>query len=121
MNAEFIGASVEHGATGGVDASPFGVNLTGAYRYQDLEPVVRFSYLDTDGRGLSNSDVWRSSPSNGVTYDKAWTVFLGANYYLSQDSIKVSAGYEYADFSDSLTGTKDVNGNGFRVQLQASF
>lgn len=124
LNAEFIGAAVENGALNGDDANPFGINLTGAYRFGDLEPVIRYSYLDTDGRGLRNNDVWRSSTSTGRYYDKAWTVFLGANYYLSQDSIKVSAGYEYAKFDGDIPGnaaSSKADGNGFRVQLQASF
>ncbi|MDR2981634.1 MAG: OprO/OprP family phosphate-selective porin [Puniceicoccales bacterium] len=125
LQGEFLGAWVKHGAADGSDASPYGVNATAAYRFGDIEPVVRYSYLQGDGRGFSNKDVWRSSPSTGKLYDEAWTIFAGVNYYLMKDTVKISAGYEHARFSGAPAANNGsasrANGDGVRVQLQAIF
>ncbi len=120
---EWLGSHVKNGAFNGGNASPYGANLTAAYRYEDLEPVVRFSYLDTDGRGFYNNDVWRNSPGTGRIYDEAWTVFIGANYYLMKDAVRVSLGYEHARFSGSPAGIagNSASGDGVCAQLQAVF
>ncbi len=123
--AEYIGAFVKNGRNAtDADAIPMGTNLVAAYRIGDIEPVVRYCYLDTDGRGTPMA-IWRwSSAADEGVYDKAQTLFVGMNFYAAADAIKISAGYERGRFSGAPAGKPAVNnadGDGVRVQFQATF
>lgn len=107
----------------GNDVTPTGINLTVAYKINDkVEPVVRFSHLDTDGVGITNAGAVFGAQANGaVFYDKVDALYLGANYYIYGHSLKVQAGYEYSKLKDSLNTNSEIDANAIRVQIQAMF
>lgn len=105
------------GAHGPTDAV-WGGNATIAYRFDnDIEPVVRLSYVDVGDNKDLGPNLLQNVPSGTSDHDSAFGAYIGANYYVNKN-IKVSAGYEYTTFDG---GAKDEYANSFRLQLQAVF
>ena len=123
MPFEFIWASVQEGRAASSDAQPWGINITPSYKLtEDWEVVARFSYLDTNGRGVRVSDGIRNAPSASINYDRAYSVYAGINWYIIGNSLKLTAGYEYAHFESPLNGMSgSADSNGARVRLQLLF
>lgn len=102
----------------GVKDAAWGVNATAAYRFEnDLEPVVRLSYVDVGDNKNLNPSMLKNTPAGTGDHDSAFGVYVGANFYANKN-IKVSAGYEYTKFDG---GAKDEDANAVRLQLQAVF
>ena len=115
--------------------NPTGYNLTGVYKVSEkLELVARYANLDTDGRGIAPSDGLRNISTTGTTsigssdkgFNKADSIYLGANYYFNGDNAKVQAGFEKVDLTQGLaTPAALTGGKGdadiFRVQVQILF
>ncbi|MDR2845431.1 MAG: OprO/OprP family phosphate-selective porin [Puniceicoccales bacterium] len=120
--AEMLGAYVAQDNAS--RALPYGFNGTASYRINDIEPLVRFSYVDTDGTyGLStDQNALANLPGPGANegFDKAVSVFAGANFYLSS-FVTFGAGYEYTRFRDGDGATKKADAHAIRAQLQAVF
>ena len=92
------------GSAGGVERKPSGYNIIANYKLNDnYEGVIRYSALDTDGRGQKASDGFRDSPATS-TYDKSSSWYVGVNYYLNGHNAKVMLGYEKAKLTDQITG-----------------
>jgi len=96
--------------------------------------VVRYSALDTDGRGQQASDGFRdvnTAPLTAATYDKSSSVFLGLNYYFNKNNAKIQIGYEKAKLEGRISGyssgvatvvTDDhADADIFRLQAQVLF
>lgn len=120
--AEYMSADVERGASATMDAKPWGFFVQPSFSLTDkFELVARYSYVDSDGRGVNLSDGVRSSPSGG-THDKLTEVFLGGNWYIKQNDLKLQAGYVYGKSEDTVAGADaSAETNGFRSQLQINF
>jgi len=135
ITAEFLQAVVQNGranASGKTsDAAPYGLVITPSYKINDQwELVTRFSELSTNGRGATISQQeWSGGNTAGTVsdYNNVWAAYLGANWYIVGNSVKLSAGYEFARFSDRQTVTNgSFNGpkadvNAFRLRLQFLF
>jgi hypothetical protein len=86
-----------------------------------FEPVIRYSIVNSDHRGVALSDGIRSAPSGG-TMDKMSELFLGANYYFRGNDVKLQAGYIYGESKDTVTGgAAKATTQGVRSQLQLNF
>jgi hypothetical protein len=122
LSAEYLTADVDRGASATRDASPAGFWVLGAYKFtQQFEGVVRYSSLDTDGRGVNLSDSVRSAPGGG-TMDKLDEMFVGANYYIKGNDLKWQFGYVWGKSQDTVTGgTAEAETTGFRSQFQVNF
>lgn len=122
LSAEYLAADVDRGASATVDASPSGYWVLAAYKFnKQIEGVLRYSSLDTDGRGVNLSDSVRSSPSGG-TMDKLDEFFIGANYYIQGNDLKWQFGYVYGKSEDTLAGAAaEAETTGFRSQFQINF
>ena len=138
-----IDASSTSGANSGFLArDPSGYNITLAYKLsENLEAVVRYSALDTDGRGQQVGDGFRDVVTTGTpgsTFDKSSSVFLGLNYYFNKNNAKIQVGYEKAKLEGKLAlngagtavlytngvptiGTDHADADIFRVQAQILF
>ncbi|MCP4125617.1 MAG: hypothetical protein GY753_00980 [Gammaproteobacteria bacterium] len=130
--AEYLGADIEEGSQGGGDnAHPWGINIIPSYRVtDDIELVFRYSYFDGDSRGIRIRDGIRraENPDSDPSYDKAEAYYLGLNWYIDDNDIKFTAGYEHAEFSDRLDGSgeklsggEDADAGAFRARLQFLF
>jgi len=115
---EYLAAKVEHGASATKDATPTGYWLQGSYKFsKTFEGVVRFSYLDTDGRGVKLSDGVRSAPA-GNTNDKLTEYFVGGSWFIIGNDLKFQAGYVYGESKD---GAASATTSGVRSQMQINF
>ncbi len=123
---EYMGSDNEQGAAATVDSKSSGYYLQGSYRYGAFEPVIRYTFVDSDGRGVQISDGIRSAPSGG-TMNELTEWFFGANWYLvgneAKHEVKLQAGYIFGESSDTVLGASGPKAwtQGFRSQLQVNF
>ncbi|MFZ5494719.1 MAG: porin [Verrucomicrobiota bacterium] len=123
---EYMGSDNEQGVSATQDSKSNGYYLQASYRYGPYEPVVRYTFVDSDGRGVQTSDGIRSTPSGG-TMNELTEWFLGVNWYIvgneAKHEVKLQAGYLFGETRDSLTGASGPKAwtQGFRSQLQVNF
>lgn len=121
LSGHYLTSSVKHGRPTGEDASPSGFYLQAAYKAGNFEPVLRYTWLDSDRRGVDLTDGVRSAPSGGVM-DKVSEWYLGGNWYIRGNDLKLSGGYIRAESKDTLTGAPaKATSDGFRSQMQVIF
>jgi phosphate-selective porin len=127
LAGEALLAQVENVAAGADDHSVFGYWIQPSFKATEkLEFVARYSFVDTDGRGLRLSDVVPAASSLGsaaVTRDQVEEFYFGANYYFLGTDVKLSAGYVFAQTDGSIdaASTRDEEVRGIRSQLQVLF
>ena len=90
--------------TGYAQANPYGVNFSIEYRFDigecgKIAPTFRYSWVDTGGRGLRISDAQRQATNSGTTYNNAQDFYIGVNWYLRGDDLKIQLGYTYVQYS----------------------
>ena len=90
--------------TGYAQTNPYGVNFSIEYRfdigeYGKIAPTFRYSWVDTGGRGLRISDAQRQATNSGTTYNNAQDFYIGVNWYLRGDDLKIQLGYTYVQYS----------------------
>lgn len=119
---EYLWADVDRGASATQDASPSGFWVQGSYKFTSaFEGVVRMSSLDSDGRGVNIGDGVRSAPSGG-THDKLTEYFIGGNWYIKGNDLKLQAGYVHGESDDTVAGAEaGATASGFRSMLQLNF
>ncbi len=104
--------------------SPTGLNVTLVQKLDDSwSAVARYSKLDADGRAsIDVSDsIRRGNDANiSTTFTKADSLYLGVIYKISGDNVKLTAGYEMADFKGA-TGATKANADVIRAQVQILF
>lgn len=122
LAGEYLTADVDRGASATRDASPSGYWIMASQKFTPvIEGVVRYSYLDSDGRGVNIGDGVRSAPSGG-TMDKLSEIFVGANWYIMGNDLKLQAGYVYGKSEDTVAGgSAEAEAQGFRSQFQVNF
>jgi hypothetical protein len=136
LTAEFLQATVQNGrvdlAGRTSNASPYGFNVTPSYKINDQwELVTRLSALSTNGRGATISNQEWNGPNTVSTavsdYNNVQAVYAGFNWYLVGNTVKLSAGYEFARFSERQTilngpfNGASANVNALRVRMQFLF
>jgi hypothetical protein len=117
------------------DHKPEGYNATVVYKINDnFEGVVRYTKLDTDGRGLDINTLERdyangakqsyTAPTTtygntGNFFNKSDAWYLGVNYYFTLNALgtavygpnaKIQFGYERANFNGTLGSTASATG-----------
>jgi hypothetical protein len=121
LRGEYVSSDNEHGASATRDAKSWGYYVMPCYKVGNLEGVVRYSYLDSDGRGVDLGDGVRSAPSGG-TMNKMSEWFIGGHYYFHGNDTKLQLGYIRAESKDTLAGgTAKATTEGVRSQLQLNF
>ncbi len=139
FHTELMYANVEHGKTvssviplytkKSATARPWGFYVMGAYKlfslgeWGDFEPNLKFTYLDTDGRGFRFNDTVHAVSNTGI-FDKVCSYYAGFNWYLRGRNLKYTVGYEYYDASGSpITGLPSKSGQlgKFIAQVQLVF
>lgn len=120
--AEVLYSDNENGAGANGDANSYGFWIQPSYRFnKNWEGVFRYSYTDSDGRGINVSDGIRNAPAGG-TMDTLTDYYLGFTYYISGDDLKFQAGYVYGESQDTVTGgSAKATSSGIRSQMQVQF
>lgn len=125
LMGEYFGSNNEQGVSATRDSKSCGYWIQPSLRLGAFEPVVRYTYVDSDGRGVQTSDGIRSAPSGG-TMNKLTEWFAGVNWYLvgneAKHEVKLQAGYVHGESKDTLAGAPaKATTQGFRSQLQVNF
>lgn len=147
MLVQLMGADLEDAAAEGTtpnadDASPIGFSIIPSiFLAEDLELVLSYSFIDSDGVGVDPGDATRRVNDNSRHWDEYQEFYIGFNYYIRGNDLKLSFGYVYAEGSDILSefdldgdGDNDISrgtavadeddeftANGFRARLQLLF
>ncbi len=111
-----------------IERKPEGFTVLAAYKFTDqIEGVVRYSQLDTDGQGATFGGLYRDGSNLGGVYNKFDSVYFGVNYYFVDHNAKIMFGYEKAKASELLSAIGGTKGTGkadadiFRLQAQVLF
>jgi hypothetical protein len=122
LEGEYFWSKNEHGVSATQDADAKAYWIQPAFKLtSNLEAVVRYSYVDSDGRGVNLSDGIRSAPSGG-TMNKMSEWFIGGNWYLNGNDTKLQLGYIRGESKDKVTGgAAKAETDGVRSQLQINF
>lgn len=121
LQLEYFTSQNEHGVSATQDSSASAWSIQPAYKVGKLEYVVRYTLVDSDGRGLTLSDLVRSAPSGG-TMDKLTELFAGFNYYILGNDMKWQLGYVAGQSKDTITGgSAKAKTQGVRSQVQLNF
>jgi phosphate-selective porin len=126
LTAEFATANIKDGKrriagkTG--DSNVLGYYAQAAYKINpSIEPVVRWSQLDTDGMCFVDAaELIRRAPVTNSNFDKMTSIYTGVNYYLQGDDVKFMLGYEFAKAEETQTNAAaetDISGVRARIQL----
>ena len=128
--ADFMLAQVQNGRNSySEDATPMGANVAAEYKFDigdfgKLAPVARYSWLDTDGRGVKMSDGIRNANAN-TTFASGQSIYVGLNWYINGDALKFQLGYEWAQLDGVQSGRTAVaqhsEANAVRAQMQVLF
>ncbi len=124
LAAEGLIGRVENGSVAGENATQWGFWVQPSCMITDkLEAVVRYSFLDTDGRGVRVSDGIRSAASIGGLRNELNEYYAGLNYYFQGSDVVLQLGYVGGKSSGDVTGAagRDEKVNGIRTQLQVNF
>lgn len=123
LEGEYWGGNNQNGAASGTaSAKPTAFWIQPAYFVTDkLEAVIRYTSVDSDGRGVNISDGTRSSPSGG-TMDKMSEWYFGGNYLFRGNDVKFQLGYIHAESKDTVAGgPAKAKTDGVRSQMQVNF
>jgi hypothetical protein len=132
VQAEFIGTTNEArgSAASAIERKPEGFTALAAYKFtEQVEGVVRYSQLDTDGQGATFGGLYRDATNIAGVYNKFDSVYVGVNYYFVDHNAKIMLGYEKAKASQRLTGdalggaitAAKADADIFRLQAQVLF
>jgi phosphate-selective porin len=135
VQAEMI-ATTNQAVTGStpnaVERKPEGYTAIVAYKFNDqVEGVVRYSKLDTDGAGAAFGGLYRDAnnivDAASSVYNKFESTYVGVNYYFVDHNAKIMFGYENAKASGYMSTMGATPGAGkadadiFRLQAQVLF
>lgn len=120
VSAEGLFGTIEDQKVAGEDIDVFGFTVTPSYQINDKwEVVAAYSTVDSDGGNLLDADDLIRRSEAGSGYDEGESVYLGFNYFIKGNDLKLSGGYEIANFE--ADGKDDLEVNAFRLRLQALF
>lgn len=122
LEGEYWWGHDDHGVSATRDARPTGYWVQPSFMVTPtVEAVVRYSSVDSDGRGVNLSDGTRSAPGGG-TMNKMSEWYLGGTWFLRGPEVKLQLGYILAESKDTVTGAPaKATTEGVRSQMQVNF
>ena len=122
LEGEYFASDNENGITATRSSKGTAYWVQPSYKFTSkLEGVVRYSFVDSDGRGVSISDGTRSAPGGG-TMNKMSEWYVGGTYYIKGNDVKFQLGYIHAESKDTVTGGHaEAKTDGVRSQMQVNF
>jgi hypothetical protein len=127
IQAEYLSADDPNGGGANINSKPWGYWVQPSYYLipKVLEAVVRYSYIDSDHRGVALSDGIRSAPSGGTMNElNEW--YIGGNWYIDGNDVKLQFGYILGESKNSTALVApaiqpDAKASGIRTQVQINF
>ncbi len=120
VSAEGLFGTIEDQQVAGEDIDVFGFTVTPSYYINEKwEVVAAYSMVDSDGGNLLDADDLVRRSGTGKGYDEGESFYIGFNHYIIGNDLKLSGGYEVANFE--ADGKDDLEVTGFRLRLQALF
>ena len=127
LQAEYLSADDPNGAGVGVSSKPWGYWVQPSVYLipKTLEGVVRYSFINSDHRGVALSDGIRLSPSGG-TMNELNELYIGGNWYLDGSDVTLQFGYIMGESKNSTAlvapaTQPQAKAEGFRTQVQVNF
>jgi phosphate-selective porin len=122
LQGEYEAAQDDSGVKNGQNADINGYWIQPTFKITpQWEAVVNYSEINSDGRGVALSDVIRSAPSGG-TMNKSDEWYIGFNYYIKGNDVKLQAGYIHGESNNTVAGAPaEAQTDGFRSQMQVQF
>lgn len=122
LQLEYFGSKNDHGISATRDSSSSAWSVQPSFKQGEfLEYTVRYTHVDSDGRGVNVSDGTRSAPSGG-TMNTANEWYYGLTYFFRGNDVKWQLGYLRAQSDDTITGgTAKATTEGIRSQFQVNF
>jgi len=120
LSGEILGTTVQDVA--GQDEDVFGFTVVPSYKINDKWEIVgAYSMIDTDNADLLNADdlVRRSNVDGGFAFNEGQSFYVGFNYYIIGNDLKLSGGYENANFQSAAGNEAQIDA--IRLRLQALF
>jgi polyhydroxyalkanoate synthesis regulator phasin len=122
LQGEYEKAKDDSGIAISHNANPYGYWIMPSYKFTpEWEGVVRYSYVNSDGRGVALSDGIRSAPSGGTMNTmKEW--YVGGNWYIKGNDVKLQAGFIHGESDNTVKGgPAKAETDGVRSQVQVNF
>jgi hypothetical protein len=121
LQLEYFVSDNDHGASATRDSRGRAFMVQPSYKAGSFEYVLRYSHVDSDGRGVNLSDGIRSAPSGG-TMDTMSEWFGGVNYYIRGNDVKLQLGVMHGEANDTVFGAPaKATTQGVRSQMQVNF
>lgn len=123
LQLEYFGSQNQQGVSATQDSSSSAWSIQPSYKLDEFwELTTRYSYVNSDGRGVQTSDGIRSAPSGG-TMNNLDEWYFGFTRYFRGNDVKFQLGYILGDSKDSVTGASGPKAKteGVRSQFQVNF
>jgi phosphate-selective porin len=123
LTGEVLGTTIENVVVNnGKDTDVFGLTVIPSYMLTDQwEIVAAYSYIDTDDTNILYADDLVRRSNVKAYYSEGESYYVGFNYYIIGNDLKLTGGYEYSTFQSSNNGTDDTDIDAFRLRLQMLF
>ncbi|MFM8336629.1 MAG: porin, partial [Opitutaceae bacterium] len=104
LMSEYLTADVEKGVSATRDSKPRGYFIMPTlYLNETIEAVVRYTSVNSGGRGLQMGDVMRSAASGG-TMNRFEEWYAGVNWYLRGIDLRLQLGAMTGKTKDTVAG-----------------
>lgn len=122
LQLEYFGSNNKSGVAVGTDSSSSAWSIQPSYKMGEFwEYTVRYSKVDSDGRGVNLSDGIRSAPG-GATMNNMNEWYFGFTRFFRGNDVKWQLGYVLGESNDTVTGgTAHAKTEGIRSQMQVNF
>lgn len=122
LQLEYFAGDNKQGVSATKDAKPTAYSIQPSFKVgEHWEYTVRYTYVDSDGRGVNISDGIRSAPSGG-TMNTMSEWYGGFTYFFRGNDVKWQAGYIAGESKDTVTGAPaKAKVQGIRSQMQVNF
>ena len=122
LQLEYFGSDNQHGISATQNSKSSAYSIQPAIKVGDkMEYAVRYTYVDSDGRGVNLSDGIRSAPGGG-TMNTMSEWYFGLTYFFRGNDVKWQVGYILGESDDTVAGGfAKAKTQGVRSQMQVNF
>jgi len=122
LQLEWFGSKDDQGVSATQDSSSNAWSIQPSYKPGEFwEYTVRYTHVDSDGRGVQTADGIRSAPSGG-TMNNLTEWYFGFTRFFRGNDVKLQLGYILGESDDTITGgAAKAKTQGIRSQMQVNF